>query len=321
MTSVLTTDPVPNGPERSRAQALLALLLCVFVVSGCSQSNSQLLTSGGSGDPSPVQVTASLAAPQGAVLLAGGGRLGPEIFQAFVRRAGGTEASIVVIPTAGDDDEYTEADGFLTGLKAAGARNLTVLHTRSRAEADSPEFSRALRGADGVWIPGGRQWRLVDAYLHTRVHREILDVLERGGVVGGTSAGASILASYLIRGDPATNEIVMAPGYEEGFGAVEGAAVDQHLLSRGREMDLLAVVQLHPELMGIGLDEGTALLIEGQEARVLGESRVAIYNMRRDQGPEGEGSLPPPLPFLFLNPGDRFQLDSHQVIRSQQSDH
>ncbi|MEX2526925.1 MAG: cyanophycinase [Gemmatimonadota bacterium] len=268
-----------------------------------------------------MQVTPSLAAPNGAVLLAGGGRLGPEIFETFVERAGGGEATIVVIPTAGADDEYTEANGLVAGLQSAGAWNLTVLHTRSREEADSPEFSRALRQADGVWISGGRQWRLVDAYLHTRVHREILGVLERGGVVGGTSAGASILASYLIRGDPATNEIVMAPGYEEGFGALEGAAVDQHLFSRGREMDLLEVVELHPELMGIGLDEGTALLIEGAEARVLGESRVAIYNIRRDRGPEGEGSLPPPLPFLFLNPGDRFQLDSHEVVRFQQSDH
>ena len=74
-----------------------------------------------------------------------------------------------------------------------------------------------LRDATGVWIPGGRQWRLVDSYLNTRTHRELQRVLERGGVVGGTSAGASILGSYLVRGSPETNTIVMAPGYEEGF--------------------------------------------------------------------------------------------------------
>jgi cyanophycinase len=120
----------------------------------------------------------------------------------------------------------------------------------------------------------------VDAYLNTRVHRELFHLLARGGVVGGTSAGASIQASYLVRGDPQTNQILMAPGYEEGFGLLNGAAVDQHLLARGREEDLWELLHLQPHLLGIGVDEGTALVIRGDEAEVIGESKVFIYDAR-----------------------------------------
>jgi len=152
-----------------------------------------------------------------------------------------------------------------------------VLHTRNRDEADSESFTQVLRQATGVWIPGGRQWRLVDSYLNTRVHAELRGVLERGGVVGGTSAGASIQAEFLVRGDPATNQIIVSPDYEEGFGFLTGTAVDQHLLTRARENDLWVVLQRRPDLLGIGLDEGTALVVTGDRAEVIGTSDVLFY--------------------------------------------
>jgi len=214
----------------------------------------------------------------GALVLAGGGALGPDIWERFVELAGGPDAAIVVIPTAGGQDEYPDSWSGLEGLRAAGVRNLTVLHTRNRAEADSDAFVDVLIRADGVWIPGGRQWRLVDAYLGTRVHQELFRVLERGGVVGGTSAGASIQASFLVRGDPETNQVVVSEDYEQGFGLLSGAAVDQHLLVRSREEDLWKVLDLHPDLLGIGLDEGTALVVQGNRAEVIGRSQALIYD-------------------------------------------
>jgi hypothetical protein len=93
-----------------------------------------------------------------------------------------------------------------------------------------PEFAAVLRTATGVWLPGGRQWRLTDAYLDTRTHRELEALLERGGVIGGTSAGASVQASFMVRGAPEGNHIVIAPGRTRGFGFLRNAAVDQHLL-------------------------------------------------------------------------------------------
>jgi cyanophycinase len=214
----------------------------------------------------------------GTLLIAGGGRLGPEIWSRFVELAGGPDARIVVIPTAGADDSYHDDWGGLRGLRAAGATNLTVLHTRDRQEADSGEFVEALQEATAVWFPGGRQWRLVDSYLHTRVHDELFELLDRGGVIGGTSAGASIQASFLIRGDPATNDIVFSPEYEKGFGFLTGAAVDQHLSARNRQNDLWEVLTLHPRLLGIGLDEGTAMVVQRDRAEVIGANQVRIYD-------------------------------------------
>ncbi len=231
---------------------------------------------------------------RGTLIMAGGGNLGPEILGRFVELAGGPDAPIVVIPTAQEDEGIR--DGWLakSGPARAGAKNLTALHTRDRKLADTAEFTEPLRKARGVWFGGGRQWRLVDAYLGTRTERELRAVLARGGVIGGSSAGATIQGSYLVRGAREGNHIMMAPGYEKGFGFLRDAAVDQHLLARHREKDLLEVVKAHPELLGIGIDEGTAVVVEGSVMRVAGKSKVAIYEAGK--------------PYYFLQAGDEFDL-------------
>ena len=210
--------------------------------------------------------------------MAGGGNLDREIWERFIHLAGGEEARIVVIPTAAPDDDLPDGWRGYPALLAADTRDLVILHTRDREEARGESFIEPLRRATGVWLPGGRPWRLVDAYLHTPVHRELSALLERGGVVGGTSAGASILASVLLRGDRTTNRVVFSPDYPEGFGFLERAAVDQHLSARGREADLWEVLHLHPDLLGIGLDEGTALVVQGDRAEVVGGGEVLFYD-------------------------------------------
>ena len=210
-------------------------------------------------------------------MVAGGGALGPEIWERFVLRAGGAEARIIVIPTAGTEEDFPENWSGLRSLQSAGALEVRVLHTRDRAEADAPHFAEQIRWASGVWIPGGRQWRLVDAYLHTRVHDELWALLDRDGIIGGTSAGASIQADFLVRGDPSTNQIMMSENYREGFGFLTRTAVDQHLLTRAREADLWEVLERSPGLLGIGVDEGTALLVQGDRGEVIGSSQVLFY--------------------------------------------
>jgi len=216
--------------------------------------------------------------PSGSLILAGGGTLGPEIWERFVELAGGPDARIVVIPTAASQDHFPDDWSGLQPLIQAGAQDIRILHTRDRREADTDAFAEPLSEATGVWIPGGRQWRLVDAYLDTQVHQALFQVLERGGVVGGTSAGASIQASYLVRGDPETNQIMISPDYEVGFGFLAGTAVDQHLLARGREEDLWEVLDAHPDLLGIGLDEGTALVVTQDRGEIIGVSQALFYD-------------------------------------------
>lgn len=238
-------------------------------------------------------------------MVVGGGNVEPDILARFIALAGGPNAPIVVIPTANEDSVYPANWSGLNALKAAGATQLTLLHTKDRAVAESDSFVAALRSARGVWIPGGRQWRLVDSYLGTRTERELRAVLARGGVIGGSSAGASIMASYLVRGAPEGNTVMMAKGHEQGFGYLRRTAVDQHIVARNRQLDLQEVIAAHPELLGIGLDEGTALIVQGDRGELMGRGKAFIHN-GRDPNDPGH-------PYLTLLPGDQYDLAARRV--------
>lgn len=239
--------------------------------------------------------------PKGALVVVGGGSMGPEIVERFLQLAGGKDAPIVFIPTAGDADTYAADWLARQFLAKAGARNVTLLHTRDRKVANTREFVEPIRKANAVWFGGGRQWRLVDSYLNTRTHRELRNLLKRGGVIGGSSAGATIQGSYLVRGAREGNTLMMAPGYEAGLAFLRNVAVDQHLLKRNRQDDLVPVIEKHPELLGIGIDESTAIVVSRDQFEVIGVSKVAIYDRRRPPEPNGKR-------YYFLERGDRFDL-------------
>jgi cyanophycinase len=251
-------------------------------------------------------VAGEVGPSSGSLVVAGGGVKDPAIYERFVSLAGGPEAPIVVIPTAGTGETYDDFWPGLQRLRDAGAVNLKVLHTRDPQEADREDFVAPLLQARGVWFSGGRQWRLVDAYLGTRTLEEIRGVLERGGVVGGSSAGATIQGSYLVRGDTSANTIMMGD-HIEGFGFLTNVAIDQHLLRRNRHFDLVEVIEAHPELLGIGLDENTAIVVRGDKFEVIGSGYVAIYDSTRVVGDRGN--------FYFLAPDDRYDLSTRQPTR------
>ena len=144
-----------------------------------------------------------------------------------------------------------------------------------------------LKEARGIWFGGGRQWRFVDAYEGTKAVAAFHDVLRRGGVIGGGSAGATIQGDYLVRGSPLGNEEMMAAGYERGFAFLPGTAIDQHFAQRKRFADLSKVVAAFPQLLGIGLDEGTAIIVQGHLAEVMGPNEVHFFD-RSNPVPEGE---------------------------------
>ncbi len=238
--------------------------------------------------------------PDNGTLVIVGGGAGPDILKQFVELAGGPEAPLVVIPTAQGARSYDRFHRVAVLLReAAGAKDVVVIHTDDRAEADSEPFVAPIRRARGVWFSGGRQWRLADSYLATRTHYELDALLARGGVIGGSSAGATIQGSYLARGDTSTNTIMMGD-HERGFGFLRNTAIDQHLLRRNRHFDLIEIVKARPELLGIGLDENTGILVRGDSFRVIGESYVAIYDHGRLLANGGR--------FYFLEPGDTFDL-------------
>lgn len=241
--------------------------------------------------------------PKGALIAVGGGSLGRDIIQKFIDLAGGTDAPIVFVPTAmpGDLDENRKWPMVRT-FEAFGCKDVVVLHTRDRKTADSDEFIKPLERAKGVWFGGGRQWRFVDSYLDTKTEKAFHDVLARGGVIGGSSAGATIQASYLVRGAPEGNQIMMAKGHEEGFGFLRNATIDQHVIARGRLDDLTPVIKRHPHLLGLGIDEGTAIVVRGDRMEIMGRSKVAVYDHKRFETGDK--------PYFFLKPGDVFNLRS-----------
>jgi cyanophycinase len=254
-----------------------------------------------------VEAAAQQVGPKvGSLVIVGGAMQDPVIVQRFIDLAGGGDAPIVIVPTAGDSDDYDQYWSGLRQFRENGARNITVLHTRDRKVADTEAFVKPLTSARGVFFAGGRQWRLADAYLNTRTQRELQAVLDRGGVIGGSSAGATILGSFLVRGDTKGNE-QMIGDHVEGFGFLKNSAVDQHLLRRNRQFDLIDVIAKHPDLLGIGLDENTAIVVEGDRFDVIGRGYVAIYDARH--------KTRPPAKFYFLAPGDRFDLAKREASR------
>jgi cyanophycinase len=272
--------------------------------------------------PITIQVTALLVATawaaglsaqqigpaNGSLVIVGGAMRDPAIVERFLNLAGGPDAPIVLIPTAGGDEEYDQYWSGTRQFKAAGATNITVLHTTDRDVADTEEFVQPIKTARGVWFGGGRQWRLADSYLDTRVHEELCALLERGGVIGGSSAGATIQGSYLARGDTRTNTIMMGD-HEVGLGFVKNVAIDQHLLQRNRQFDLIEIIEAHPELLGIGIDENTAIVVQRDRFDVLGEGYVAVYDYNHMLDSGGK--------FYFLAPGDRFDLTTRQATRPE----
>jgi cyanophycinase len=243
----------------------------------------------------------------GTVIVVGGGAIGPEIYARFIEAAGGPDALIIDVPNAGGAASYDDDAAGARSLRNAGARNVHVLFTTDRKIADSDSFVALLEHAGGVWFEGGRQYRLVDAYAGTKTERAFHDVLARGGVVGGSSAGATILGDFLVRGAPSSNNRIMDyPGYEKGFAFLRGVGIDQHVVARERLADLAdSIIPRYPRLLGMSEDEGTAWVVQGDSATIIGRNKAFVYG-GRDPNDPGK-------PFLTLYPGDRYDLATRRV--------
>jgi cyanophycinase len=250
--------------------------LSLIVFSGCFTSDKELTQA------SKITREVGTTGHENGTLLIIGGAASDELYIKFMELAGGPESPIIVIPTAASSDTLSEEflEKFKNRFVNIGFTDVTVLHTRDPEEANTKDFILPITKAEGVWFSGGRQWRHADSYLNTAAHGAFKDLLDRGGVIAGSSAGATIQGSYLARGDTQWNTIMMGD-HEEGLGFLSNVAIDQHLLARNRQFDMFEILENRPELLGIGLDENSAIIVQGHKFRVIGESYVAIYDGTR----------------------------------------
>lgn len=266
-----------------------------------SQSNSDSVTSG---------------PEKGSLLIVGGGRLGQEIWDKFIELAGGKSATFVVIPTAIGDSAIPAGMATVKQLINMGLTNVHLLHTIKPIEANQEDFVNPLLKASGVWFSGGRQWRLADSYLDTRTQKELENLLNRGGVIGGTSAGATIMGSYMVRGDTKNNTIMMGD-HTVGMNFLKNATIDQHVMRRNRQFDLIPVIEKFSQLLGIGIDERTAIIVKQDRFEVIGPSYVGIYDAKQWQVQKiKDGKIAQP--FFYLSSGQQYDLKNRKLIAGTQ---
>jgi cyanophycinase len=210
------------------------------------------------------------APPAGSLVIMGGGEVPDAVADRLMELAGGKGARLVVIPTATEMAETPDLLPWIPYWKARGAASVVLLHTRRREQANDPAFVKPLTEATGVWIDGGDQVRLVEAYQGTLVEQELHRLLARGGVIGGTSAGAAVMSPVMITGGNPQAQV------GTGFGFLPGVVIDTHFQNRQRLARLQGVLAQHPRHTGLGIDEDTALVVTGRTLTVLGDANVRV---------------------------------------------
>lgn len=201
-----------------------------------------------------------------------------QILREFVRRSGGRKAKIVVL-TAATNEPYEAGKTYIEVFERLGAAQVEVVDTRDRQDAERLDGVKAIAQATGIFFTGGDQTRIVRAIKGTILDDAISKRYHEGVVIGGTSAGAAIMPDQMIvGGDSVTSPRADVVEMGEGMGFLPGVVVDQHFAQRGRLGRLLAALLLEPSVLGFGIDENTAMVVEGDEFRVMGEGAVTVVD-------------------------------------------
>lgn len=259
--------------------------------------------------PFPPEKPLTPRVDNGTLIIVGGGGSPEGMMDRFIELAGGVENAKLVYVPCSEDDDVGNSHSLVRLWKRRGVKQATFIHTKNRRLANSDEaILEPLREATGIFFGGGRQWNFADSYYGTKAHELMKGVLKRGGVIAGSSAGASIQARYLARSTPIGNFRIMAPGYERGgLGFISGVAIDQHFSQRGRQKDMTQLMKTHPQLLGIGLDEATAIEVHKSIAKVSGRGRVFFY----DTNIEAKADEPD---YVALPTGSEYDLARRKVL-------
>ncbi|MFH1495118.1 MAG: cyanophycinase [Pseudomonadota bacterium] len=262
--------------------------------------------------------------PKGNLIIVGGGDTPSEVQARFVTLSGGPgKARIAILPMASTkfDEEVNEV---MEDFRRLGAE--TQILNLSYADAQNETIAKQLGKFDAYWFSGGDQSRLSSVLVGTAALDTIVRRHQEGAMIGGTSAGASVMSSVMLTGrwrspnnEEEAEQLNIAKGMKEvakGFGIMKGAIIDQHFMKRARYNRLLSAVLDHPQLIGVGIDEETALLVRSDGVwEVLGKYYVKVFDARRahiidDDGPLAKAS---DIRLHVLPAGSEFNAKSRKV--------
>jgi cyanophycinase len=201
-----------------------------------------------------------------------------QILREFVRRAGGRSANIVVM-TAATSEPDEAGKTYIEVFRRLGAATVQMVDTRDRQDSEKLDGLWAIARSTGIFFTGGDQARIVRAIKHTILDDAIRKRYDEGMVVGGTSAGAAMMPDKMIvDGDSETSPRADVVKMGEGMGFLPNVLIDQHFAQRGRLGRLLSALLMEPSVLGFGIDENTAMVVEGDEFRVIGEGSVTVVD-------------------------------------------
>jgi cyanophycinase len=264
------------------------------------------------------------ARPKGYLFIVGGGDRDEPLMRRYVGLAKRNGPAKIVIFTMASSVPLETGPGLVAEFKGYGVEDAAYFHL-TREEALDPANLKILDGVTGVWFSGGDQAKQTAVLLGTPLHKKMLELYADGCLLGGTSAGAAVMSEFMItgnekraNGEEGTWEVILADNilHSEGFGFVRNAVIDQHFVTRRRHNRLISVVLENPALVGVGIEESTAVLVRPDgKYEVLGEGQVIIYDARgakTAKAPDGHlGGHG--LTMHVLLPGDVYDLASGRV--------
>jgi len=243
------------------------------------------------------------------------------ILSRVVKECGGTDALIIIIPTA-SSIPVEVGEGYLEAFRKLGCNNLHVMDIRERAQSENPENIALIKKANCLMFSGGDQSKITQKIGGTTIHKILLSRFKNEPlVIAGTSAGAMCMSKEMITGGSSREAFVKgAVGMDEGLGFIKSLIIDSHFIRRGRFGRIAEAVAIHTNLLGIGLAEDTGIVIKDcNKCEVIGSGMVILFNPRnlkhnnQNYLTKGEPMSLTNLTTHILANGDRFNIKKKKI--------
>lgn len=257
---------------------------------------------------------------KGKLFIIGGGSRPDAMVQQMIEESGiqSKDGYAIILPMASSVPDTSAYYGMLQ-FKKQGIDNLQAFNFGDDALPNIESKLDSVRNASLIYIPGGVQSRFMKAVDNTSgLEEAIKEAYARGSLIAGTSAGAAIMSRIMITGDQKRYPEYTSTFYhlekdnlvtQEGMGLIRDIIIDQHFVKRARNNRLLTAIMEYPEKVGIGIDESTAVVVDGDEFKVVGESQVLVYRNNGDTAVHTNGKLgATDISLQIYLPGDIFSL-------------